>query len=163
MKRTLTVVALLLAVATSGTALSDALPKFDASGKALAQHLGQEQWVVVKIWASDCTICNREAHQYVDFYEFNEDGDVTVLGISIDGDNETAARDFIDRHEVTYPNLITTLENGAQWYSKVTGRRWVGTPTFLIYDRSGRLRAQQVGAVPTELIEQFIAGAEPTE
>jgi hypothetical protein len=48
------------------------------------------------------------------------------------------------------------------WYTSVTGRQWVGTPTFLVYDPEGTLRAQQAGAVPTELIEQFIASNSTT-
>ena len=36
-------------------------------------------------------------------------------------------------------------------------RPWIGTPSFLLFDPQGNLLAQQVGAVPPELIEEFIA------
>jgi hypothetical protein len=44
----------------------------------------------------------------------------------------------------------------ADWFTSLTGARWIGTPTFLIYAPDGELKAQQVGAVPTPIIEDFI-------
>jgi peroxiredoxin len=119
--------------------------------------------VIVKIWASDCHVCNQEAHQYADFHEFHQDTDAVMLGISLDGPDRAAALGFIERHEIPYLSLITDLSTGMAWYTSVTGRQWIGTPTFLIYDPQGTLRVQQVGAVPTELIEQFIASNSKTD
>ncbi|MDH3713080.1 MAG: TlpA family protein disulfide reductase [Gammaproteobacteria bacterium] len=137
--------------------LGEPLREFNPGPAALDEFIGKGQWVIVKIWASDCEICNREAHQYVDFHEFHKDTDGVMLGISLDGQDRAAALDFIERHEIPYPNLITDYATGMEWYTGVTGRQWIGTPTFLVYDPAGTLRAQQVGAVPTQLIEQFIA------
>jgi len=39
----------------------------------------------------------------------------------------------------------------------LTGEFWIGTPTFFIYDPTGKLRASQAGAVPVDIIESFIA------
>ncbi len=132
------------------------LQRFTPTGNELQGYLGKGQWVVVKIWASDCHICNREAHTYQDFHEFNEDADVTVVGISLDGEDQQAAKGFIARHSITYPNLITPFMSGAEWFAQLTGQRFIGTPSFLIFDRQGKLRAQQGGAVPTEMLERFI-------
>ena len=140
-----------------GSAYGEALQPFKPGPAALSQFTGKGQWVILKIWVSDCHVCNQEAHQYVDFHEFHQDDDAMMLGLSLDGDDRTAALGFIKRHDVTYPNLITDYATGAGWYSSVTGQQWVGTPTFLVYDPAGELRAQQVGAVPTKLIEEFIA------
>jgi len=140
-----------------GPALGGSLSEFRPGPAALDGFTGKGQWVVLKIWASDCHICNREAYQYVDFHEFHKDTDAVMLGLSLDGDDPAAASSFIERHEIPYPNLIADYATGTGWYTSVTDRKWVGTPTFLIYDPSGKLRAQQVGAVPVALIEQFIA------
>ena len=109
------------------------------------------------IWASDCHICNREAHAYVDFHFKHEEGNAQVLGISIDGQmKKKAAELFIKRHEINFPNLITEPEKVAAWFEKLTGQNWMGTPTMLLYSPDGELRVQQIGAVPLELVEKFI-------
>ncbi len=146
-----------LLMLSSGLAASGELIAFKPGPSALDNYLGTGKWLVVKIWASDCVVCNSEAHQYVDFHEFHKDDDATVLGISLDGGNRTAAQSFIQRHDVNYPNLITDYTTGGRWFADLTGQRFAGTPGFLIYDPGGVLRAQQIGAVPTELIEKFIA------
>ena len=109
------------------------------------------------IWESNCPICNREAHQYVDFHEFHQDNDATVLGISIDGETRKAqALEFLKRHEVNFPSLIAEPIDLALLYTNLTGEFFRGTPTFLIFDPQGDLLARQAGAVPTELIEAFM-------
>ena len=84
-----------------------------------------------------------------------------MLGVSLDGKDRQAAQAFIERHDIPYRNLIVSYARGSDWFTQQSGQRWVDTPSFLIYDPSGILRARQVGAVPTDLIEQFIASFEP--
>lgn len=148
--------ALLLALSPLPSAAAN-LAKLQPGPDALAAHTGDGKWLVVMLWASDCVACNREAHQYVDFHEFHHEDDARVLGISLDGDNQAAAQAFIDKHEVSFPNLIIDLPAGSRWFTGLTGKPFLGTPGFLIFDPEGELRAQQIGAVPAELIEQFIA------
>jgi peroxiredoxin len=123
---------------------------------ALDAHTGKGKWLVVMLWASDCVACNREAHQYVDFHEFHHDDNAQVLGISLDGSDLAAANAFIDKHQVSFPNLIAEFDVAGQWFENLTGQDFWGTPGFLIFDPEGNLRAQQIGAVPANLIEQFI-------
>jgi len=119
-------------------------------------YLQEGKWLVVMLWASDCAACNREAYQYVEFHEFHHDSDARVLGVSLDGFDQDAARKFIDKHQVSFPNLITDFNNGSRWFENLTGQKLWGTPGFLIFDQTGELRAQQIGAVPVNLIEDFI-------
>jgi len=134
-------------------------PLQDFSGKPhnIDEYTGKGKWTVVMIWASDCRVCNHEVHNYIDFHFVHSDKDATVLGISIDGRAGKAdAREFIKRHQVNFPNLIGEPEAVADWFASLTGAHWIGTPTFLIYAPDGELKAQQVGAVPTPIIEDFI-------
>ncbi len=157
--------ALLLAVFAWGgaAAVPPALQVLDKETASLDAYTGQGRWVIVKIWASDCGVCNAEAHQYRDFHDFNKDRGAVMLGLSLDGDDPAAARAFIERHELTYPNLLIERAGGERLFERLTGQRWIGTPSFLVYDPSGTLRAQQVGAVPAEMIEQFIAANTPAD
>jgi peroxiredoxin len=137
---------------------ADSLQDLDGQKTTLQEHTGKGLWTVVMIWASDCYVCNAEAHQYIDFHMMHSDTDATVLGISMDGrENIDDALRFIDKNGVDFPNLIGEPADVAMLYMKLTGKPWVGTPSFLVFNRKGELRAQQVGAVPPDLIEAFIA------
>ena len=136
---------------------ADVLTDFNGSPQQLTKYTGKGKWLVVMIWASDCHVCNAEVHNYVDFQTFHSQQDATVLGVSMDGvAKKKDALAFIKRHEVNFPNLIGEPEAVAKWYTQLTDRPWVGTPSFLIYSPAGELKAQQVGAVPPELIEAYI-------
>jgi len=130
---------------------------FNGKPQVLENYLGKGKWTVVMMWASDCHICNREAHEYVDFHMIHSDVDATVLGISLDGESrKKAAKKFIKKHAVDFPNLIAEPEYVSAMYKKLTGQFFAGTPSFLIYSPDGELKAAQAGAVPTALIEDFI-------
>ena len=130
---------------------------FNGKPQVLDNYLGKGKWTIVMIWASDCHICNREAHEYVDFHLIHSDTDATVLGISLDGDSrKKAAEKFIKKHSVDFPNLIAEPEYVSALYKDLTGQFFSGTPSFLIYSPEGELKAAQAGAVPTKLIEDFI-------
>ena len=130
---------------------------FDGKSQKVENYLGKGKWTIVMMWASDCHICNREAHQYVDFHMIHSDTDATVLGISLDGESrKKEAEKFIKKHSVDFPNLIAEPETVSSFYQKLTGQFFSGTPTFLIYSPTGELKAAQAGAVPTALIEDFM-------
>lgn len=132
---------------------------YDFSGKpaSIDEFSGNGKWLVVMFWSSDCYVCNKEAHQYVDFHFAHADEDASVLGVSLDGmKNKALAEGFIKKHKVNFPNLIGEPEAIADMFTQLTGVLWAGTPTFLIYSPKGKLQIQQIGAVPTELIEEYI-------
>ena len=147
---------LLICLLVSGISNAAELLLFEPKGPEFSKFIGNGKWLIVEIWASDCPVCNREARQYVDFYEFQAGDRATLVGISLDGKNVEEAQKFIERHEVSYPNFITDFETGSQWFYDLTGEAFWGTPGFLIFDPTGELRAQQIGAVPVEVINQFI-------
>ncbi len=132
---------------------------FDGSVHTLDEYTGQGQWTVVMMWASDCSACNAEAKSYEKFYKAHKDNDARMLGISLDDmSGKGDAEAFIKRHGITFTNLIDEPETVMQMYSDLTGKAWIGTPTFLLFSPAGELRAAQVGAVPVEIIERFIKG-----
>jgi len=135
----------------------DGLQDFKGNTQNLDNFKGKGKWTIVMMWASDCHICNEEAHQYVAFHKKHQNKDAAVLGISLDGENKKDdARGFIKEHAINFPNLIGEPIYVAELYRDLTGDSFLGTPTFLIFSPDGNLRAQQVGAVPTDLIEQFM-------
>jgi peroxiredoxin len=116
------------------------------------------QWTVVMIWASDCHVCNQESNQYSKFYTQHAGRDANMIGISIDGQRgKKDAEAFISRNEVIFPNLIGDVQTVSRWYQVETGESFRATPTFVLFDPNGKVRAAQPGAVPPAIIEQFIA------
>ena len=116
-----------------------------------------DQWLIVMIWASDCVACNKEARSYSELHDRHKNRNAKVVGISIDGTNKrNEAIAFTQRHQISFPNLITTPDVGANYYSQLTQTKWAGTPSFLIFNPRGGLEAKQAGAIPAELLEQFL-------
>jgi peroxiredoxin len=150
---------LLLVSVTGGGSWAQAGPLRDFEGgeRTLSEFAGKGQWLVVMIWASDCHVCNAEVYQYVDFHDMHEDDNASVLGVSMDGQGRRAeALAFIERHSLSFANLIAEPGDVARLYRELTGERFVGTPTLLVFNPQGELRAGQAGAVPTSAIEEFI-------
>lgn len=125
--------------------------------RQIGDYRAEGKWLVVMVWASNCPVCNREASQYSDFHLMHADEDARILGISLDGwAGREDARAFVDRHQVLFDNVVVDPEIFIPWYEHTAGTRWLGTPTFMLYDSDGILRARQAGAVPVYRIEQFI-------
>ncbi len=148
---------LLLPVASAADGTTGVLQDFNGTARTLDEYTGKGKWLIVMFWASDCEVCNGEANQYVKFHTAHRDKNATVLGVSLDGSGKKAgAMAFIKRNAINFPNLIGEPDAVAELFTRLTGVSWYGTPTFLFYSPSGELRAQQIGAVPTHLIEDLI-------
>lgn len=155
---TIKLIAGILLIFSVNLASAGPLTHLDGKPASISDYAGKGKWLVVMFWASDCHICNKEAHQYVDMQARHKDGNISVLGISTDGlDNKAAASSFINEHKLNFPNLIGSLEGVAGMYYDLTGNQWVGTPTFFIYNPEGKLRIADAGAIPANIIEDYIA------
>ncbi|MDH5181842.1 MAG: TlpA family protein disulfide reductase [Gammaproteobacteria bacterium] len=132
----------------------------DMAGKpaGLDDYTGKGKWLIVMIWASDCHVCNKEAKNYNAFHLKHKDKDATVLGLSMDGQEKLAeAKKFIQQHGLVFPNIIGEPRDVAIRFTNLTGVEWAGTPTILVYSPAGELAVQQAGAVPIDIIEEFLA------
>lgn len=149
--------AALLSLVIPVSAVAGPFLDFAGNAKSISDFAGDGKWRIVMIWASDCHVCNQEAHAYVKFHEQHSKSDARMLGVSMDGAAKLEdAKEFVKRHGISFPNLIGEPEDVAIEYMKLTGSEWIGTPTFLIYTPKGELVAKQAGAVPVNLIENFI-------
>jgi len=129
----------------------------DGKPGAIADYAGKGKWLVVMLWASDCQVCNREASKYEAFHEKHKNKDAQMIGVSLDGQSKLKdAKAFVKRHGVKFPNLVDEPENVARMYKELTGEDWVGTPTFMVYNPKGELLGSQIGAIPVDVIENFI-------
>lgn len=107
------------------------------------------------IWRHDCHVCNEEAAGYAFFHDGNER--TQVLGLSMDGMmDKNGAEAFIDNHDLPFTNLLGEPGAVATYFQGMTGQRFRGTPSYLVFAPSGKLMAAQGGAVPPEVISEFI-------
>jgi peroxiredoxin len=155
-KRWLILVVMLLCSGSLAVQAAD-LQDMQGNPHALTEYTGKGKWLIVMFWAADCLICNKEAKHYERFHQQHKDKDATLLGISMDGlDQRAQAQQFIREHKLTFPNLIGEAQQVASVYIDNTGQNWVGTPTFLLFNPEGQLKAEEAGAVPVKVIEAFI-------
>jgi len=136
----------------------ETLYDFDGRPHALEEHLGKGKWLIVTVWASDCAVCNKETPELVAFHNAHRDQDATVLGISVDGPGrKDEARAFVQRHQVSFPNLLDGGRAFKAIYLRATGRPWFGgTPMNLVYTPDGKLAARHIGPLSKADIEAFI-------
>jgi len=150
---------LLLVLLLPSTAYASApqlsLKDMDGIEQPLNQYIGKGKWTVLVIWAEDCEACNAEIENYDFFHEEHKKLNAQILGVSVDGwDKIKLARDFVKRHGLSFPNLV--IEPDMNEILKLGGESFVGTPTIYIYSPDGQIVAAQAGAVPVNIIEDFI-------
>jgi hypothetical protein len=58
---------LLLTIGLTLPAAAGSLTNFQGEPAELSGYTGKGQWTIVKIWVSNCHVCNQEAHAYVAF------------------------------------------------------------------------------------------------
>lgn len=128
---------------------------FEGNTKSIQDFNNPDKWTVLMIWAHNCHICNKEAQSYSFFHEGNESAQ--ILGLSIDGlKQKKKAENFIVSHDLSFPNLLGEPEVVMSYYASLTSSRFIGTPTFMLFSPNGKLMAAQAGAVPPEVIDNYI-------
>jgi cytochrome c biogenesis protein CcmG, thiol:disulfide interchange protein DsbE len=120
------------------------LTAFDGSSVALEALRGKV--VVVNFWASWCNpACYEEAPVLERAWRTYRDRGVVVLGVDMQ-DTPEAAREFIRRFELTFPNAPDHGGKLAVEYGVY------GVPETFFVDRAGTIRGKHVGAVTDEVI-----------
>lgn len=127
----------------------------DITGKthSVSQYIGQGKWTVVAVWSADCPICRRDIHHMAFFHAEHKGKKAEVLGLSIDGfQNRKKAAAFIDDQGLDFPNLIGDIDDP----TRLSGRRFIGTPTYYVFTPEGQFAAEHVGSATQEQMETLI-------
>lgn len=144
----------------NGQAANDplSLRTFTGEEVSLDQYAGQDKWLLVMIWSTDCSVCFKEMPGITKFHTRHEAIDAQVLGVALDGyDNREAVAAFAQRHKLDFPNLIAEMPAFALRYEFEVGESLRGTPTYLLFNPAGELVANNPGPVRPVAIEQFMA------
>ncbi len=128
---------------------------FDGNPKSVEDYFTSEKWTVLMIWRHDCHICNQEVVGYSFFHDDNEQAQ--VIGLSTDGmAKKEQAVQFITNHDLSFNSIIGELGSVIRYYQNKAGTRFIGTPTFMVFSPQGKLMAVQAGAIPPDVISNFI-------
>jgi cytochrome c biogenesis protein CcmG, thiol:disulfide interchange protein DsbE len=127
------------------------LPQLTGDGTiALASYRGKV--VVLNFWASWCVPCREEAPALQSAWERYRGRGVVVLGVNAQ-DFAGDARGFVDRYDLTYPNV----HDGP---GSTLGKFGItGFPETMVVDRTGKIVRYQPGEISADELEQGIQEA----
>lgn len=117
--------------------------------------------VVVNVWGSWCSPCRAEAATLEAVYQDLRDDGVQFLGLNT-RDNEKAALAFLERFQISYPNLDDTqalLQLGFR-----ESLPSAAIPTTWVIDRQGRVAARALSGMTEARLRAMLEPvlAEPT-
>lgn len=148
--------ALLFALSAALAAQTLELRLKDLSGRErdVGEYIGGGHWTVVTVWSADCPICRREMYHMTFLHEEHKDGNVRVLGISVDGyDQIEKVRDFVDEQSLNFPTLV----GGPEDVRRLSGQPFRGTPTYYFFTPEGKFARAHAGALTQRQAEQALA------
>ena len=123
------------------------IASFDGSVIELEKMRGHV--VVVNFWASWCGPCKLEARELEAVYGANKARGVHFVGIAVN-DTDAAARAFLKRYNVTYPNAIDS-DNALSARYQI-----FAIPTTFLLDKESLIRYKRQGAISKEALEAEI-------
>ena len=136
----LTAVVLILVTVPAPSSAAEKLPHFvarDLESRTIDSSDLQGKVLILNFWASWCSPCRKEMPELQLLYEKYKDKGVSMIGVSMD-DSVDAARKFLTISVVQYPTLM--------WIPALERLRGAdAVPTTLIFDRTGKVRAERVG------------------
>lgn len=148
------VLGLMLCLPVAQADVNQAFTSVKSGETSLAKQMEKGKWTVVMIWSNTCHICNEEAADYVKFHKTEKNA--KVVGLSVDGSMKEA-KAFVKRHKLPFVNLVGSAVDAGVLYLSESGENFKYTPSFMIYDDKGELRAVQGGSVPADVVKKFIA------
>ena len=99
--------------------------------------------VVVNFWGPSCIPCREEFPEFLRELEAHKADDLAIVGVLTD-DPPEPARQFVAQYGATWPTVIDPNESIKHAY------RIVGRPFTWFIDRSGVIRARQIGGPMTD-------------
>ena len=115
-------------------------PTLEGGTYATADHLGEVQ--VLNVWASWCAPCRAEAPDLVTVAGEYADRGVKFVGLNT-RDSEVAAKGFVERFGITYPNLVDSDGRLQLAFRDTLPPQAI--PSTVVLDRQGRVAARILG------------------
>jgi len=151
----------LLGLAFNASAVE--LPNTELTGSDGKQHhlkdfIGNGKWTTVVVWGPKCPACIEEMPVIQGLYDDIKTSKINVLGLVVDFPSFSYAKlkqvqQFEEDYFITFPNLLVSSDI----YYELGIGPLRGTPTIVLVNPQGKVSAVQLGGVPRETIEKYIA------
>ncbi len=129
----------------------------DGRHAGLGEFLNKDKWTLVMIWTTYCEACRKQYPLISAFHTKHKDRDATVLGVSLDGyDQQAKIKTYQAAHTQNFPSVMADADEFIAKYQRTTGEPFTGTPSYLLFDAKGGLRAYIDGLVSIADIEGYI-------
>ena len=129
----------------------------DGRRAGLGEFLAKDKWTLVMVWPPYCGACRKQYPLISEFHSKHKDKDAAVLGVSLDGYGESEkVKTYQGAHQQNFPSVLADPDDFIDKYQRTTGEKFTGTPTYLLYDAKGALRAYIDGLVSTADIEDYL-------
>lgn len=113
--------------------------------------------ILLDVWATWCVPCVEAWPKMLKLRDQYSDKGLTILSLSVNKPvKEQEVRDFLARKGIPGEPLLLDVENFNEFVARV-GDKWEGgVPALLIYDRTGELQYELLGAEAGKDVEKRI-------
>lgn len=117
-------------------------------------------WTLVIIWSLDCVACEQQKPMLSRFHKDHSLSNAQVVGIVSDGDkSRKPIQKRVDRKPTSFSHYIPKTSKFEDEYFSITGTPFKGTPTYLVYDKSGKLAGVHEGTLLRKQLETIVGPA----
>ncbi len=133
------------------------LQTLDDERTNLNNYVGNGRWSVVMLWGENCKACEEQKPLLEAFHKKYKDSRAHAIGVSIDGiENIDYIRKNIAHHGTSYTNLAVLTDVFFDQFEQTTGKRYIKTPTYILYAPDGSIAGVRSGKLQFELLEQIL-------
>jgi len=157
MMKYLTIRALTLLLILSSSSTAFAIDLVDTNGRPdrLKTSVISNDWTLVMLWAHDCIPCERQKPMIEQFYRQNKTRGLSVIGVSTDSKAlRIKAQETYRASKTSFTNYYYEGSDFRLAYGQFTGRDFLGTPTYMVYDSNGQLRGTHTGTLNRDMLEK---------
>lgn len=150
---------LVLALSATVNAGGVQVKTLDGETSGLGKHLTAAKWNLVMVWTTYCHVCRGQYPTISEFHSKYHHKDAVVLGISLDGmDAADKVSAYQKEQSHSFPSVLANADDFKALYEKATDDQFTGTPTYLLFNKTGGLHAYLDGPVKLEMLENIING-----
>ena len=117
--------------------------------RSLQDYRGQV--VLVNLWATWCTPCQKEMPALQSFYERRREQGFVVIAIN-DGDPTPDVLQFVKNYRLTFPVWLDPAYIATEQAFKT-----LTLPSSFVIDRNGTVRLQWVGGISRKALDEHVA------